>query len=152
MVMSPFSAKLVFILSFDFGLAGSKPLLVEIGESTVFPHTLLEVCPTHKTKWRSSGWALLVGKHQQNQNFIYSSLTLGTLNKMKLMLCALFNYIMGDKIKRLIMNVAFKYIWTKGLSFLTLGRIVYLYIMYQTLHDYNYHLLEIRCALFNSFG
>ena len=50
MVMSPFSAKLVLVLSFDFGLAGSEPLLVEIGESTVFPHILLEVCPTHKDK------------------------------------------------------------------------------------------------------
>ena len=49
-VMSPFFAKPVWVLSFDFGLAGSKPLLVEIGESTVFPHTLLEVCPTHKTR------------------------------------------------------------------------------------------------------
>ena len=28
------------------------------------------------------------------------------LNKMKLMLCALFNYNMGDKIRRLSMNVA----------------------------------------------
>ena len=50
MVMSPSSAKPVLVLSFDFGLAGSKPLLVGIGESTVFPHTLLEVCPTHKTR------------------------------------------------------------------------------------------------------
>jgi hypothetical protein len=33
---------------------------------------------------------------------------------MKLMLCALFNYNMGGKIKRLSMNVAFKYIWPKG--------------------------------------
>ena len=94
----------------------------------------------------------VVGKHQQNQNFTYSSLILGTLNKMKLMLCALFNYIMGDKIKRLIMNVAFKYIWTKGLSFLALGRIVCLYIMYRTLYDYDYHLPEMGCVLFNLFG
>ena len=49
LVMSPFSAKPVLVLSFDFGLAGLEPLLVEIGESTVFPHTLLDVCPTHKT-------------------------------------------------------------------------------------------------------
>ena len=49
MVMSPFSAKPVLVLSFDFGFVGSEPLLVEIGESTVFPHTLLEVCPAHKT-------------------------------------------------------------------------------------------------------
>ena len=50
MVMSPFSAKPILVLSFDFGLAGLEPLLVEIGESTVFPHTLLEVCPAHKTR------------------------------------------------------------------------------------------------------
>ena len=38
---------------------------------------------------------------------MYSSLTLGTLNKIKLMLCALFSYVMGDKIKRLSMSVVF---------------------------------------------
>ena len=78
--------------------------------------------------------------------------TLGTLNKMKLMLCALFNYNLGGKIRRLSMNVAFKFIWQKRLSCLTHRRIVYLCIMYQSLHDYDYHLLEIRCALFNSFS
>ena len=50
MVMSPFSTKSVLVLSFDFGLVGSKPLLVGIGESTVFPHTLLDVSPAHKTR------------------------------------------------------------------------------------------------------
>ena len=50
MVMSPFSAKPVLILSFDFGLTGLELSIVEIRESTVFPHTLLEVCPTHKDK------------------------------------------------------------------------------------------------------
>ena len=49
-VMSPFSAKPVLVLSFDFGLAGSEPLLVETRESTVFPHTLLEVCPAPKIR------------------------------------------------------------------------------------------------------
>ena len=67
-----------------------------------------------------------------------------TLNKMKLMLYALFIYMMGDKIRRLCMNVAFKYIWQTRLSCLTYGRIVYLYIMYKSLHDYDYHLPEIR--------
>jgi hypothetical protein len=90
-----------------------------------------------------------VGKHQQNQNFIYSSLTLETLNKMiRLMLCALFIYNMGDKIERLSMNVAFKYSCQEGLNLLTYGRIVHLFMMYQSLHDYDYHLLEIRCATF----
>jgi hypothetical protein len=50
MVMSPSSAKPVLVLSFDFGLIGSKPSLVDIRESTVFPHALLEVCPAHKTR------------------------------------------------------------------------------------------------------
>jgi hypothetical protein len=93
-----------------------------------------------------------VEKHQHNQIFIYSSLALGTWNKMKMILCALFNYIMGDKIRRLNMNVIFKYIWPKGLNCLTHGMIVYLCIMYQSLHDYDYHLLEIGCAFFGSFS
>jgi hypothetical protein len=64
------------------------------------------------------------------------------------MLCVLFHYNMGGKIRRLNMNVALKHIWQKGLNFLTNGRIVYLYIMYQSLHDYDYHLPEIKCAIF----
>jgi hypothetical protein len=47
---------------------------------------------------------------------------------------------MGDNIRRLCMNVAFEDIWPKGLNFLTHERIVYLYIMYQTLYDYDYYL------------
>ena len=50
MVMSPFSAIPVLGLSFDFTLAASEPLHVEIGESTVFPHTLLEAYPAHQTR------------------------------------------------------------------------------------------------------
>ena len=42
MVMSPFSAKPVLVLSFDFGLIGSKLLLVEIGESTDSPTLCLK--------------------------------------------------------------------------------------------------------------
>ena len=50
MVMSPSSTKSVLVPSLDFSLTDSDPSLVEIGESTVFPHTLLEVCPAHKTR------------------------------------------------------------------------------------------------------
>jgi hypothetical protein len=50
MVMSPSSAKPVLILSLIFGLTSLGPSLVEIRELTVFPHTLLEVCPAHKTR------------------------------------------------------------------------------------------------------
>ena len=46
------------------------------------------------------------------------------------------------------MNVAFKFIWQKRLSYLTYGRIVYLCILYQSLHDYDYYLLEIRYATY----
>ena len=72
-------------------------------------------------------------------------LTLGTLNKMKLMLSVVFNYNIGGKIRRLSINVAFKFIWQKRLSCLTHGRIVYLCIMYQSLHDYDYQLLDRMC-------
>ena len=40
MVMSPFPTNPVLVLSFDFGLTGSELSLVEIGESTILPHTL----------------------------------------------------------------------------------------------------------------
>jgi hypothetical protein len=50
MVMSPSSAKPVLVLSFDFGLIGLEPSLVDIRESSIFPHTLLEVCPAHKIR------------------------------------------------------------------------------------------------------
>ena len=61
---------------------------------------------------------------------------------MKLVLCVLFNYVMGDKIKRLSMSAAFKYIWQKGLTFLTLEGLS----IYKSLHDYDYQLPEIGCA------
>ena len=46
------------------------------------------------------------------------------------------------------MNVAFEYIYQKEWSCLTYGRIVHLYIMCQTLHDYDYHRPKIRYATF----
>jgi hypothetical protein len=69
------------------------------------------------------------------------------VSKMNSMLYILFYYKMGGKIRRLSMNVTFKHIWQKGLNCLTYGRIVYLYIMYQWFHDYDYHLSEMRCVL-----
>ena len=81
------------------------------------------MCPAHKDKVEIKCMGSIGGKHQQNQNFIYSFLTLATLNMIRLMLFAFFNYNMGGKIRRLSMNVAFKYIWQKGLNFLTYGTI-----------------------------
>ena len=109
------------------------------------------MCPAHKDKVEIKCMGSVGGKTPTEPIF-YSSLTLGTWNKMKLMLCALFNCNMGGKIKRLSMNVTFKYIWPKGLNCLTYGRSVYLYIMYRTLHEYDYHLPEIGYALFSLFG
>jgi hypothetical protein len=60
-------------------------------------------------------------------------------------MCILYSYNMGDKMR---MIVTFEYICQKEWSCLTYGRIVYLYIMYQTLHDYDYHLSKIRYAKF----
>ena len=48
------------------------------------PHTLLKVYSAHKDKVDIKCMALLVGKHQQNQNLIYSSPALGTLNYDKI--------------------------------------------------------------------
>ena len=45
MVMPPSFAKPHLGFEFDFGLTGSELSLVQIGESTNFPHTLLEVSP-----------------------------------------------------------------------------------------------------------
>jgi hypothetical protein len=44
------------------------------------------VCPAHKDKAEIKSMSLLVEKHQQNQKFIHSYLTIGTVNKIKLML------------------------------------------------------------------
>jgi len=51
-----------------------------------------------------------VEKYQQNQDSISSSLALGTLMFMYF----IHSYIMGDKIRKMGMNVAFKYIWLKS--------------------------------------
>jgi hypothetical protein len=59
----------------------------------------------------------------------------------------LFIYNMGDKIKSMGISAAFS-LWQKDWSCLTHGRIVHLYLMYQSLHDYDYHLPEIRYAIF----
>ena len=83
MVISLSSAKTVLILSFDFGFTGPELSLLEIWESTAFPHTLLKVCSAHEDKVEIKCMGSIGGKHQHNQNFIYSSLALGTLDHDK---------------------------------------------------------------------
>ena len=111
------------------------------------------MCPAHKDKVEIKCLGSIgVKTPTKPKVYLFFSLALGTLNMIRLMLCALFSYNMGDKIIKLSMNAAFKDIWLKGLNCLTHGRIVYFYIMYQSLHDHNYHLPEIGCALFSLFG
>ena len=119
MMMLPCSAKPVLVLSFNFWLSRFRAFTCRNWRINDSPILCLKCVLLIQTRQRSSAWALLVGKHQHNQNFIYSSLTLGTWDKMKLMLCALFNCNMGGEIRRLSMNIAFKYIWPKGLNCLT---------------------------------
>jgi hypothetical protein len=54
---------------------------------------------------------------------------------IRLILYVFFFYNMSDKIKRMSMNVAF-WLWQKERSCLTYGRIVHLYIMYQTFYGW----------------
>jgi hypothetical protein len=52
-----------------------------------------------------------VEKHQQNQNFIYPSLALSTLDHDSVdVMCIIHSYNMGDKIR---MIVTFEYIYQK---------------------------------------
>jgi hypothetical protein len=125
MVMSPSSAKLVLVLSLDFGLTDSELSLIEIWRINWLSRTLLEVCPTHKDKIEIKCMGSVDGKTPTKLKLYLFFSSLGTLNKMKLMLYALFNYNMGGKIRRLNMNVEFKFIWPKRSSFLTYRRIVH---------------------------
>jgi hypothetical protein len=64
-----------------------------------------------KTRQKSSAWALLVGKPQQNQNFTYFFLALGILNHDKVdVMCIVHSYNIGDKIRKTSLNVVFEYI------------------------------------------
>ena len=83
------------------------------------------------------------GKTPTEPKLIYSSLTLGTSNHVTVDVMCIHSYNMGYKIIRMSINVAFEYICQKEWSCLTYGRTIYLYKMYQTLHDYDYHLPKI---------
>jgi hypothetical protein len=110
-------------------------------------HTLLEVCHACKDKVDIKCMDSVGGKTSTEPKIYLSFSNLRHIEQVNSMVCVLFNYNMGGKIRRLSMNVC-----QKGLNFLNNGRIVYLCIMYQSLHDYDYHLLEIRCAIFSLIG
>jgi hypothetical protein len=97
MVMSPPFAKPVLVLSFDFGLTGSDLSLVEIWKMTDSPIPYLK-CVLLIKQGRDQVHGLYWWENtNRTKTFCYSSLYLGTLNKTKVMLFALFNYNIGGK-------------------------------------------------------
>jgi hypothetical protein len=85
MVISPSSAKPVLVLSLNFGLIGSEPSLVKIWRIDKLLHTLFEVCPALKDNVEIKCMCSVGGKTPIEPKLYSSSLTLSTLNKMKLM-------------------------------------------------------------------
>jgi hypothetical protein len=73
-----------------------------------------------------------VEKHQQNHNPIYSSLTLGTLNMMRLMYVVHF---MGGKIRRMSMNVAFEHFCQNSGIASPMEELATLYLCIKHFHD-----------------
>jgi hypothetical protein len=69
-------------------IADSELSLVEIGR-WIPPH-LLKVCSAHKDKAEIKCIGSVGGKTPQNQNLIHTSLAIGTLNMIRLILCTLF--------------------------------------------------------------
>ena len=57
--------------------------------------------------WENTNRTKTLFFDQQSQNFIYSSLALGTLDHDKIdVMCIVHSYNMGDKIRKMRMNVA----------------------------------------------
>ena len=100
---------------------------------TVFSHTLFEVCPAHKDKVEIKCMGSVGGKTPIKPKLdLFFSLALGTSNYVTVDIMCIHSYNMGDKIRRMRMNMAFEYICQKEWSYLTNGRIVHLYKIYPT--------------------
>jgi hypothetical protein len=111
LVMSHSSSKPVLVLSFDFGLTGSELLFVEIRELTN-SSTLCLKCVLLIRHGRDQVHELCWWKYQQNQNITYSSLSLGTLNHDRInVMCIIYSYNMGNKIRRMTKRVELLNLW-----------------------------------------
>ena len=100
------------------------------------------MCSAHKDKVEIKCMGSVGGKTlTEPKLYLFFSLALGTSNHVTIDVMCIHSYNMGDKIR---MIVTFEYICQKEWSCLTYGRTIYLYKIYQTLHDYDYHLLKIR--------
>jgi hypothetical protein len=92
----------------------------------------------HKDRVEIKCMGSVAGKTPTKLNlYLFFSLALGTSNHVTVDVMCNYSYNMGDKIRRIRMNVAFEYICQKEWSYLTYRRIVHLYKMYPTLHDYD---------------
>ena len=72
------------------------------------PHTLLEVCSAHKDKVEIKCMGSVGGKTPTEPKLFFSSLD--TSNHVIVDVMCIHSYNMGDKIRRMSINVAFEYI------------------------------------------
>ena len=72
------------------------------------PHTLLEVCSAHKDKVEIKCMGSAGGKTPTEPKLFFSSLD--TSNHVIVDVMCIHSYNMGDKIRRMSINVAFEYI------------------------------------------
>ena len=92
--------------------SGLELSLVKFGGSTT-PH-LLEVCSAHKDRVEIKCMGFVGGKTPTEPNlYLFFSLALGTSNHVIVDVMYIHSYNMGDKIRRMRMNVAFEYICQK---------------------------------------
>jgi hypothetical protein len=88
-------------------VTGSELSHVEFGGSLSL-HTLLEVCSAHNDKVEIKCMGSVGGKTPTEPKlYFFSFLALGTLNHDKADVMYIHSYNMGDKIRRMSMNVAF---------------------------------------------
>ena len=72
-------------------IASSELSLIEFKDQ--FPHTLLKVCYTHKDKVEIKCMGSIGGKTPKEPKLIYSSLTLGISNHVKVDVMCIFHYV-----------------------------------------------------------
>ena len=89
-------------------IVGLELSLVEFGGST--PPHLLEVCSAHKDGVEIKCMGFVGGITPAEPKLIYSSLTLSTSNHVTVDVMCIHSYNMGNKIRRMSINVAFEYI------------------------------------------
>jgi hypothetical protein len=90
-----------------YSSSGSELSLIEFGGSA--PLHLLKVCFAHNDKVEIKCMGSIGGKTPTEPKlYIFSFLALGTLNNDKIdVMCIVLSSDMGDRIRRMSMNVAF---------------------------------------------